>query len=57
MVDKTKARITIIVEKNHKADIDNAIMDKRIKNFQDAYREILFLGFKEFKKKKREETK
>lgn len=47
-----KDRIVIIVNKTLKDDIDNEIMDQRIKNFQDAYREILQLGFSEFKKRK-----
>lgn len=47
-----KDRIVIIVNKTLKDDIDNEIMDRRIKNFQEAYREILKLGFSEFKKRK-----
>lgn len=48
--DDKKVQLAIYVEPTLKENIDNFIFDKRIRNFQDAYRKIVELGFIEFKK-------
>lgn len=50
-LDDKKVQLAIYVEPVLKKEIDDFIFDKRIRNFQEGYREIVFLGFKEFKKK------
>jgi len=50
-LDDKKVQLAIYVEPVLKKEIDDFIFDKRIRNFQEGYREIVSLGFKEFKKK------
>lgn len=50
-----KEKLTLYIESSFKKDVDNLIMDKRIRNFQSAYREIFSLGVEQFKKRKKED--
>lgn len=50
-VEDKKIQIAVYVEPEAKNDMEEFFFEKRIKKFQDAYREIMRLGFIEFKKK------
>ena len=51
MSEQEKKGFTIYLDSIIKDEIENFFFDHRIKNFQKGYREILSIGFKEFKKK------
>jgi len=57
MNEQEKKSVSIYIDLDTKENIENFFLDCRIKNFQDGYREILSLGFKEFKKLKKEGKK
>ena len=49
----TSGRFTALLDPVLKSEIDKCILEKkRFKNFQDAYRKIVKLGFEQFKKEK-----
>lgn len=52
MDEKEKDRINFTDDPALVSEIENYFLDKRIKNFSDGYREIIRLGFTEFKKQK-----
>jgi len=49
--DEKKIQLAIYVVPARKKEIDDCIYNNRIRNYQDAYREILDLGFIQFQKK------
>lgn len=49
-IEEKKIALAIYVDTTKKQDIDDFIFEQKIRNFQDAYREILDLGFEQFKK-------
>jgi len=49
--DDKKVQLAVYIEPKQKTEIDDYIYEKRIRPFQDGYREIVKLGFIEFKKK------
>lgn len=51
-IEEKKIALAIYVDTTKKQDIDDFIFEQKIRNFQDAYREILDLGFEQFKKNK-----
>lgn len=52
-IEEKKIALAIYVDTAKKQDIDDFIFEQKIRNFQDAYREILDLGFEQFKKIKK----
>jgi hypothetical protein len=52
MPTDTSGRFTALLDSAFKKEIDDCIMEKKIKNFQDAYRKIVKLGYEQFKKGK-----
>lgn len=52
-IEEKKIALAIYVDAAKKQDIDDFIFEQKIRNFQDAYREILDLGFEQFKKIKK----
>lgn len=48
-----KVNVSIYVEPEKKETIENFFLDCRMKNFQEGYRDILDLGFEEYKRLKR----
>lgn len=44
-----KGKIQIYVEPEYKEAVDDCIMEKKIRNFQECYRKIFEYGFTKFK--------
>ena len=48
-----KVNISIYVDQSKKEEIENLFLDRRMKNFQEGYRDIIDLGFEEYKRLKK----
>ena len=51
--DFEKVALSIYLDSEKKREIDDFIFEKRIRKFQDAYREIISLGWEQIKKNKK----
>ena len=52
MAAEDKTKLTLYLDASYKDEVDEIILDKRIKNFQEGYRKIFDLGLEQFKKTK-----
>lgn len=50
-IEDKKVQLSIYVDPDKKDEIENYFFERKIRKFQDGYREIVRLGFEEFKKK------
>ena len=50
-VDEVKVQISLYVDRTVKEEMEDFLFEKKIRKFQDGYREIMRLGFQEFKKR------
>jgi hypothetical protein len=52
-----KNTVSLYLDTTTRKEIESFFLDCRIKNFQKGYREIITLGFKEFKKQQQGRNK
>jgi hypothetical protein len=55
MPDKEKKCFSIYLDPDTKTEIEDFFLKCKIKNYNEGYRKLIDLGFKEFKKIKKEE--
>jgi hypothetical protein len=57
MADMERKSFTISLDKSLKEDIEDNFLKHKIKNYQEGYREIIDLGYEQWKKIKKGEKK
>lgn len=53
MADLERKSFTISLDKTLKEDIEDNFLKHKIKNYQEGYREIIDLGYEQWKKNKK----